>query len=469
MTAETAGPVPENIEGAARPPASGAAPAGPGGGSAARRAGQRIAVVTRRAGQRIGLARHALDDRTAREGAAKERQAAAKRRAEETARRAAAEIAAETQYADESAAREPVSPRTVYRWAVAASLGVLTVYLGYRALYAVITVVVQVLIAAFIAVSLDPAVRWMILRRVRRAHAVAIIFGVVIAGIVGFLIIFLPPLIHQGTSLSSDFPGYLDHLRSRSPSLRHLEDTFRLQPKIDSLARTLPGKIGKDALAFSQRFLGAVVSALLVVVLTIYFMVDLPRLRRGLVRLFPRRHRRPVNDAVNVVIDKVGSYMIGNLLVSLIAGVTACIALFALRIPFALPLAVFVAVTDLIPMIGATLGAAVCVIVAFATTDLWPNTALLAIFFLLYQQVENYVVVPKVMRDSVEMPAVAVLLAALFGGSVLGLVGALMAIPIAAAVKVIATPMMRARDDEDPGPDPGGPPGQATLDADARQ
>jgi predicted PurR-regulated permease PerM len=192
------------------------------------------------------------------------------------------------------------------------------------------------------------------------------------------------------------------------------------------------------------------VSALLVIVLTIYFMLDLARLRRGLVRLFPKRHRRPLNDAVNVVIDKVGSYMIGNIIVSVIAGVATLVALLALRVPFALPLAVFVAVTDLIPMIGATLGATVCVIVAFATTDLWPNTIVVALFFVLYQQVENYLIVPRVMRDTVQMPSVAVLLAALLGGSILGLVGALMAIPVAAAVGVIITPLMRARDEESP-------------------
>ncbi len=233
-----------------------------------------------------------------------------------------------------------------------------------------------------------------------------------------------------------------------APSLQHLEDRFHLQGKIDELARTLPSKLGKQALGFGQRFLGAVVSGLLVIVLTIYFMLDLPRLRRGFVRLFPKRHRRTVNDAVNVVIDKVGSYMIGNVIISIIAGVASLIAFEALRIPFALPLAVLVAVTDLIPMIGATLGAVICVIVAFATTDLWPSTILLAAFFVLYQQLENYLVAPRVLRNSVEMPAVAVLLAALVGGSVLGLIGALIAIPVAAAVKVIATPMLRARDEK---------------------
>jgi predicted PurR-regulated permease PerM len=140
--------------------------------------------------------------------------------------------------------------------------------------------------------------------------------------------------------------------------------------------------------------------------------------------------------------------MIGNLIISAIAGAATFVAMTAIRVPFALPLAVFVALTDLIPMVGATLGAAVCVIVAFATSNLWPQTILVVVFFALYQQVENYVIVPRVMRNSVAMPALAVLLAALIGGSVLGLIGALMAIPVAAAIRVIVAPMIRARDEE---------------------
>jgi predicted PurR-regulated permease PerM len=186
-------------------------------------------------------------------------------------------------------------------------------------------------------------------------------------------------------------------------------------------------------------------SAILVIVLTIYFMADLPRIRRAIVRMFPTRQRPHVSHAVNVVIDKVGAYMIGNLAISAIAGVTSFIALEALRVPFALPLAVFVAVTDLIPLVGATVGAVVCTIVTVATKDL-VAAIIIAAFFLVYQQAENYWIAPRVLRNTVDMPSVAVLLAALLGGAVLGLVGALMAIPIAAAIKVIMTPVMQARD-----------------------
>src|SRR3989440_818386 len=357
-------------------------------------------------------------------------------------------LQAAVQRADEEAAAEPVTTRTVFRWGVAGALGVLTVYLAYEAVLLVTDLLVQVLIAAFIAVSLDPAVRWLIQRRVKRGQAVAIIFLVLTLVLAVFLLAFLPPLIKQGTNLTRDFPAYVDGLRDRSPSLRSIEDKFNLQAKIHDFAKTVPSKVGHSALTFGQRFLGALLSALLVFALTVYFMLDLPRIRRGVVRMFPKRRRRAVNEAVNVVVDKVGSYMIGNLAISAIAGVFAFIALEALRIPFAFPLAFFVALTDLIPMVGATLGPAVCVIVAFATSNLWPQTILVAAFFVLYQQLENYLIAPRVMKNAVEMPAVAVLLAALLGGSVLGLIGALMAIPVAAAIRVIVAPVIRARDEE---------------------
>jgi predicted PurR-regulated permease PerM len=342
---------------------------------------------------------------------------------------------------------EPVSPRTVFRWAIAAALGFLVVSFATLAVYAVRDVLVQIIVAAFIALSLDPLVRWMIQRRIPRSYAVTIIFVVLFCLLVAALWAAVPPLLNQATRLATDFPGYLDHLREQSPSLRSFEDRFNLRPKIDDLADGLFRRSQAQAVAFGQRFLGALVQALLVTVLTIYFMADLPRLRRAIVRVFPKRHRSNVGVAVNVVIDKVGAYMIGNVLISLIAGFSTFLVLAMLGVPFALPLAVFVAVTDLIPLIGATLGAIVTMVVAIATTDLWPDVALLAIFFIVYQQLENYLIAPRVLRNTVDMPSIGVLLAALLGVSVLGLVGALMAIPVAAAIKVLATPIMRARDE----------------------
>ncbi|HEY1488619.1 MAG TPA: AI-2E family transporter, partial [Micromonosporaceae bacterium] len=110
--------------------------------------------------------------------------------------------------------------------------------------------------------------------------------------------------------------------------------------------------------------------------------------------------------------------------------------------PFALPLSVTVALTDLIPMIGATLGAIVGVVAAVFTVGVWPRAVIVLLFFIAYQQFENYLIAPRVLRNTVNLSSVGVLLAALIGGAVLGLVGAIMAIPIVAAVRVVMSPAL---------------------------
>src|SRR6185437_11584767 len=166
----------------------------------------------------------------------------------------------------------------------------------------------------------------------------------------------------------------------------------------------------------------------------------------NVMRLFPKAHRAQAGRVADVVVDKVGSYMIGNLLISLAAGLASFAVFAILGVPFAVPLAFVVAVCDLIPMIGATLGAVICVLATLLTTELWPTTVIVAIFFVGYQQLENYYLAPRILRSTVSLSAAAVLLAALIGGTILGLVGALMAIPIAAALKVVLAERLHARD-----------------------
>jgi predicted PurR-regulated permease PerM len=339
---------------------------------------------------------------------------------------------------------ERVPPGLVFRWAVAGTLGALAVLAVAYGLYVVRGILVLVIIALFIAVSLDPAARWLIRHGVRRSYAVGIVIGVALALFAVFIWSIVPPMVEQGTTLFGNLPRYVRDLPDKSRTLRDLGERYHLTDRLSDLAATLPTKVASSALGFVQQFFGALLSTLTVLVLTIYFMADMPRLRRGLVRLFPHRRRPQVADIVNVVVDKVGAYMIGNLIISLFAGVTSFLALSLNGVPYALPLAILVAIFDLIPMIGATLGAALCVLVALFTVGLWPGTVVVLVFFILYQQVENYLIAPRVLRNTVDLSSVAVLLAALIGGTVLGVVGALMAIPIAAAVKAVMGPAIEA-------------------------
>ncbi|MGI8450069.1 MAG: AI-2E family transporter [Streptosporangiaceae bacterium] len=334
----------------------------------------------------------------------------------------------------------------MFKWGACTSLGAVAVLAAAEAVYTTRAVLVQVLIALFIAVSLDPAVRLLMRWGIRRGLAVLLIFLVAGGLVAGFLVSAILAMVHQFEMLVHDFPGYLASLQDRSSRFRTLSDRFHLTSRLQGLLAELPGQLGSGLLGFTCRLFGALISTLTVVVLTVYFMADLPRLRRGAARLFPQAHRERFSQIADVVVDKVGAYMIGNLLISLAAGIASFAVFTALGLPFAVPLAFVVALCDLIPMIGATLGAVICTAAALLTTELWPTTVIVALFFVAYQQLENYLIAPRILRHTVSLSAAAVLLAALIGGTALGLVGALMAIPVAAALKVLLAARLQARD-----------------------
>jgi predicted PurR-regulated permease PerM len=335
---------------------------------------------------------------------------------------------------------------TLFRHGAYVSLGVLAVLAAAAAVYAARGVLIQALIAVFAAISLDPAVRMLTRRGMRRGLAVLLIFLVALGLAAAFLVAVIPAMVHQFQVLAHDLPDYLARLQDRSARFRELSDRFHLTSQIEGLLASLPARLGNGLLGLTGRLFSALFSALTVVVLTIYFMADLPRLRHGVLRLVPRAHRAQSGRIADVIVDKVGAYMIGNILISLVAGAAAFIVFTVAGVPFSVPLAFAVALFDLIPMIGATLGAAISVLVALLATGLWPTTVIVAGFFLVYQQLENYLIAPRILRTTVSLSPAAVLLAALIGGTALGLAGAVMAIPVAAGLKVVLTERLQARD-----------------------
>jgi predicted PurR-regulated permease PerM len=337
-------------------------------------------------------------------------------------------------------------PAELVRSGALVGLGAAGTLVGLYALYTVRAILIRILIALFIAVSLDPAVRLLTRRGMRRGWAVTLIFALAFGLAAAFLLSVIPPLVTQGRNLIDDLPEYLGRLQDRSSQFRRLDDRYNISEQLQGLAGTLPTRLGTGLLGFTSRVFGAVFNSLTILVFTIYFMADMPRIRAGVVRLFPMERRPHARRVVDLVVDKVGGYMIGNIIISLIAGVASYIAFALLGVPFAVPLAFLVAICDLIPMIGATLGAVLGVTVALFTTDLWPTTVLVAAFFVAYQQLENYLIAPRVLKTTVELGAAAVLIAGLIGATVLGLVGALMAIPVAAAFNVLLNERLLAHE-----------------------
>ena len=313
-------------------------------------------------------------------------------------------------------------------------------------LYKVRSVLLLVFVAAFLAVGLDPAVDWLERKGLKRGLAVAAIFLALVLVIVGFIADVVPPLVAQVTEFATNLPDYIDNLAKRNQRLAdYLNEndiSEKLREQVSSAPTQIGGSLGTVA-GVAGSVLGKIFNALTVIVLTIYFSLSLRRTREGSLKLVPKTRRTRFKALADPILEKIGAYIAGNVAVSIIAGVVSFIFFVIAGVPYPVALALWVAIADLIPLVGATLGMIPAVIVAFFMG--WPLGVATLVFFLIYQQIENYVIVPRVMTRAIDISPAAVLLAALIGGSLLGFVGALIALPFAAAVKLLAQEVMLPR------------------------
>jgi predicted PurR-regulated permease PerM len=337
---------------------------------------------------------------------------------------------------------EKPSSATILR----ATLIVVGVLLTLEAIFLVRHILVLVLVAGFLAVGLDPAVRKLESLGLRRGLAVAVIFLAGFGVLIAFALAVIPQLVSQVTSFASDLPDYVQSLARRNPDLRDwfVENNIadRLRDAVGNLPSTIGGSAGK-LLGLAGSLLGGLFNALTVFILTIYFLLSLSRIREGSLRLVPKSRRGRFNELLDPVLEKIGGYIAGQLTVALIAGTLAFIYLWIAGVSFPVALALWVTIAALIPLVGATIGAIPAIVVAFFASA--PLGAATLVYFIVYQQVENYVLAPRIMTRAVDISPAAVLLAALIGGSLLGFVGALMAIPTAASIKLIVQELVIPR------------------------
>jgi predicted PurR-regulated permease PerM len=314
-------------------------------------------------------------------------------------------------------------------------LGVLLAYAAFLGIRNAASILVLILISLFLAIGLHPAVVRLRSWGLPRGLAVAVVTLTVVLLLCGGLFALVPPLITQSTQFVEQLPGYLGELR-RNPTINDLVQRYDLIGRLQSAAsaqtigRALGGVFGGARLIFGTLF-----NVLTVLVLTIYFMAAFERVKRAAYQLVPASRRDRVRLIGDEILAKVGAYMVGALAIAVLAGVTTFAFALVVGLAYPFALAVVVAVCDLIPQIGATLGAVIVSIVGFATS-LTVGIACV-VFFVVYQQVENYLIYPKVMRRSVEVSDLAAVLAALLGVALFGVVGALVAIPLVAAIQLI--------------------------------
>ncbi|HEX9235156.1 MAG TPA: AI-2E family transporter, partial [Actinomycetota bacterium] len=259
---------------------------------------------------------------------------------------------------------------------------------------------------------------------------------------IGFVVLFallvIPPLVREVRQLAADIPGYVDRLRHSNGWVGNLERKYHLSTRLKELTDRLPhlasASLGR-ILGFTKSIGSLIFNSLTIGILTIYFLMALPKNERAIEALFRGEHRDRNVRVFEEALHRIGGYVSGNIATSIIAGVSAYVFLRILSVPFAAALGMWVGIADLIPTVGATLGLLAAAIVAgFSSIG---DLILTVVYFILYQQVENYVIVPRVMRKAVDLSPAAVIVSVLIGGSLAGFAGALLALPVAAAAKVV--------------------------------
>jgi predicted PurR-regulated permease PerM len=309
-------------------------------------------------------------------------------------------------------------------------------------------VLILLLIAAFLAIGLNPAVEALGRRGLSRSRSVGIVLVAVLLFFVGFGFAVVPPIIDQLGQLSDKAPDYVRQLQENR-RVADLDSRFHFLDKAKDYlnhpenagTKVFGGVLGVGKVVFSAFF-----STLTVLILTLYFLSNLPSIKANFYRTVPRSRRARVGLLTDEILERVGGYVGGALIIAAFAGVTTFVLLLALGVPYPVALAMLVAITDLIPLVGATIGAAVVTLVAFFVSVKVGIIA--AVYYVGYQQIENYVLYPRVMKRSVDVSPAATVVAVLIGGSLLGVLGALLAIPIAAAVQLVLQEVVVPRQDE---------------------
>jgi predicted PurR-regulated permease PerM len=329
----------------------------------------------------------------------------------------------------------PLNRRNPFLIGFLGGLGVLLAYAVFLGLRNAASILVLIFIALFLAIGLNPAVQKLRDWGMPRGFAVTTVALSVLLLLCGGLFALVPPLVTQTGEFIKELPDFVSSLQ-RNEAIKDIIERYDLVKRVGDVANagTVTNALG-GVLGGAQLLAGTIFSTLTVLVLTIYFMAAFDRIKEKAYQLVPASRQQRVRLIADEILAKVGAYMVGALAIAVVAGISTWI--FALIVGLAYPfaLAVVVAICDLIPQIGATIGAVVVSIVGFATS-LTAGIACL-VFFVVYQQVENYLIYPAVMRRSVKVSDVAAVVAALLGVALFGVIGALVAIPMVAAIQLI--------------------------------
>ena len=311
-------------------------------------------------------------------------------------------------------------------------------------------VLTWILIAALLAAALNPAVEAFERRGLARGYAAGIVFGLALLVLTGIGFLVIPPLVSQVSDFVNAVPDLIDDITAGRGPFGWLQDDYQIVDRIRAAIEKqgVGGVLGLSApvLDVVRSVVTAVVGVITVIFLTFFMLLEGPRTIQGALALMPESSRPRYERVGRDIYRAISGYVTGNLLISLVAGVLSAIVLFAVGSEFAVALGLLVAILDLIPLAGATLAAILVSTVIFIETD-WIRCVIVIAFFIGYQQFENHVLQPLVYGRTVRLSPLTVLCAVLVGAQLAGILGALLAIPVAGSLLAIGRELLQYRQD----------------------
>jgi predicted PurR-regulated permease PerM len=310
--------------------------------------------------------------------------------------------------------------------------------------------ILWIVAALFIALGLDPVVRWLETRKVPRPGGILISVSVLVLAVAGFFATLIPTIVEQVSEIVRQAPewirGFLD-----SDFFRTVDSQFgvrdRITTELDKFVKDpeAMGGIFGGVVGFGSTVANGLFGTLIVLVLSLYFLAALPSMKKWAYRLAPRSRRPRVQALSEAITDSVGNYVIGQACVALLNALFAFIVMSILGIPFSVLLAFVVALLAFIPLVGGMIAAVVVILVAL--TAGWQTAVIYAIAYFAYLQFEAYFISPRIMQRAVAVPGAVAVISVIAGGSLLGVLGALIAIPTAAAIMLLIKEVFIIRQD----------------------
>ena len=352
---------------------------------------------------------------------------------------------------DFGTAGKPVNTSHPFYFGFMVTIGALLALTMLQALASASAVFILIVISIFLAAGLNPAVMFFQNRGLKRGASVGAVMASVLLFVAAFIAIAVPPLIDQGNQLLDNAPALIKDLNNNA-FINDLNNKYgvidSLQTKIDSLIKD--GQFAITAfggvIGVGKAVVSGLVSTITILVLTLYFLASLPQVINIGLRFVPATRRDRVSKLTNAIVGRIGSFVGGQAIIAALAATFILIMGLIVGMPYPGPLAMVVLICGFIPLVGHFIGMSIVTVVSL--TDSLTTAAIALGAYILYVQIENYVITPRIMRKSLAIPGLVTIIAALLGTSLLGLVGGLLAVPIAAAVLLILDEVVFPRADQ---------------------